>query len=61
MLRPHRFWTGAGSFWRLPKTAEDLYEDLKEPELVLFKGDLNYRKLVGDVSLSFLPNIIYLC
>ncbi|KAK4157548.1 hypothetical protein C8A00DRAFT_40123 [Chaetomidium leptoderma] len=50
VLRPNRVWTGAGSFWRLPGEAGGLVEDLKEGELVVFKGDLNYRKLVGDVA-----------
>jgi hypothetical protein len=50
MMRPNDFWTAAGSYWRLPKTEPDLYEDLKESELVIFKGDLNYRKLTADVS-----------
>jgi uncharacterized protein with ATP-grasp and redox domains len=51
MLRPNRFWTEGGSFWRLPSSDPRLYEDLKESELVIFKGDLNYRKLTADVSL----------
>lgn len=50
VLRPNRVWTGPGSFWRLPAEAKDLVEDLKESELVVFKGDLNYRKLVGDAA-----------
>lgn len=54
VLRPNRFWTEGGSYWRLPATESRLYEDLKESELVVFKGDLNYRKLTGDVRSSFL-------
>jgi uncharacterized protein with ATP-grasp and redox domains len=50
ILRPHAFWTAQGGFWRMPHDAPELFEDLKESELVLFKGDLNYRKLVNDVS-----------
>lgn len=49
-IRPNLFWTSAGSYWRIPGTEVDLYNDLKESELVIFKGDLNYRKLTGDVS-----------
>lgn len=43
-------WIGLGSFWRLFKEVLELVEDLKGSEVVIFKGDLNYRKLVGDVS-----------
>jgi uncharacterized protein with ATP-grasp and redox domains len=50
IMRPNRFWTQPGSFWRLPKVDPELHEDLKTSELVVFKGDLNYRKLTADVS-----------
>lgn len=55
ILRPNRFWTHAGSFWRMPVVAPELVEDLRESELVVFKGDLNYRKLTGDVSTLHVP------
>ena len=54
MLRPNHFWTEGGSYWRLPTSEPRLYEDLKESELVIFKGDLNYRKLTGDVGSRYL-------
>jgi uncharacterized protein with ATP-grasp and redox domains len=53
IIRPHPFWTAGGSYWRMPQVAPDLFEDLKEAELVLFKGDLNYRKLINDVRSQY--------
>lgn len=50
IMRPNRYWTTGGSFWRLPQEAPELYQDLQEAALVIFKGDLNYRKLTADVS-----------
>lgn len=52
VVRPDRFWTTCGSYWRLPYLAPTLFNKFKESELVIFKGDLNYRKLTGDVRLN---------
>jgi damage-control phosphatase, subfamily III len=52
ILRANRFWTEDGSYWRLPTSNPQLFEDLKASNLVIFKGDLNYRKLTADVRVT---------
>ena len=49
VMRGSEVWTGPGSFWRLKAEEPGLWEDLRSSEMVVFKGDLNYRKLTGDV------------
>lgn len=44
------FWTYPHVFKHMESVAPALHADLKASSLVLFKGDLNYRKLVGDLS-----------
>ncbi|PPQ64905.1 hypothetical protein CVT24_008245 [Panaeolus cyanescens] len=45
------FWTTAKPYWDMETEGSEVFEDLKDSGLVVFKvlGDLNYRKLTGDV------------
>lgn len=45
----HPFWTSCENYWVIPEHT-DLYEELKKSDLIIFKGDLNYRKLTGDLE-----------
>ncbi|KAH9393365.1 hypothetical protein TYRP_021878 [Tyrophagus putrescentiae] len=38
---------------QMPTVAADMYGHLCKSDFVLFKGDLNYRKLVGDLNWPF--------
>ncbi|KAH8923330.1 DUF89 domain-containing protein [Atractiella rhizophila] len=42
------FWSGPLPYSDLPTQAPVLLKRLQEADLVVFKGDLNYRKLTGD-------------
>ncbi|GJE89042.1 protein-glutamate O-methyltransferase family protein [Phanerochaete sordida] len=43
------FWTGPWPYWNVRELAPGVWEELRKSSLVIFKGDLNYRKLTGDV------------
>ncbi|SGZ50285.1 CIC11C00000003653 [Sungouiella intermedia] len=45
----HPFWTSCENYWEIPQHS-DLYQELKKSDLIIFKGDLNYRKLTGDLE-----------
>ncbi|KAF3926125.1 hypothetical protein ABW21_db0209596 [Orbilia brochopaga] len=50
-IRTNSFWTLQDPFWSLASDENaDLWNDLKSSELVIYKGDLNYRKLTGDAE-----------
>ncbi|GAA5989901.1 hypothetical protein JCM10908_002369 [Rhodotorula pacifica] len=44
----HAFWISGYTFWALKDEAPDLFLHLSESDLVVFKGDLNHRKLTFD-------------
>lgn len=52
IMRPSEFWTLGCPFWDITKNGKyggnKVWEDLRASKLVIFKGDLNYRKLTGD-------------
>ena len=50
----HKFWTLPHGFDSMQEVAADLYAELSEHcSLLLTKGDLNYRKLMGDLNWPF--------
>ncbi|KAK6756421.1 hypothetical protein RB195_014686 [Necator americanus] len=48
VFRDHRFWTYPQPYCEMKSMAPDLYAQLSEASIIIFKGDLNYRKLVAD-------------
>ncbi|XP_033102506.1 damage-control phosphatase ARMT1-like isoform X2 [Anneissia japonica] len=47
-MESHKFWTTPHSFASMETVSPELYRDLTKSNLLIFKGDLNYRKLVLD-------------
>ncbi|RKO92710.1 hypothetical protein BDK51DRAFT_8225, partial [Blyttiomyces helicus] len=50
VVREEAFWTTPYSFWQMSEVAPGLWADLGTSRLVIFKGDLNYRKMVYDAE-----------
>lgn len=48
MVRDHPFWTTHHPYAHLQHVAPDLHAELTSALLVIFKGDLNYRKIMYD-------------
>uniref|UniRef100_A0A1E1X9W6 Damage-control phosphatase ARMT1 n=1 Tax=Amblyomma aureolatum TaxID=187763 RepID=A0A1E1X9W6_9ACAR len=44
------FWTQSFDYAEMVTRRPDLYKLLQSADLLIFKGDLNYRKLVGDLD-----------
>ncbi|TKR68158.1 hypothetical protein L596_024178 [Steinernema carpocapsae] len=52
-FRTHDFWTYGFPYFKMVEISPDLYADLSSAKLTIFKGDLNYRKLVGDCDWKY--------
>lgn len=53
LIKTDSFWTTDLDYWNIAPSenkyhGDIIYKDLLESDLVIFKGDLNYRKLTGD-------------
>ncbi|KAI1720930.1 protein-glutamate O-methyltransferase [Ditylenchus destructor] len=48
VFKAHHFWTFGYPYCDMEAKSPELYNELKTSSLIIFKGDLNYRKLVGD-------------
>jgi len=46
----HPFWCTGYTYWDLHSEAPDLFLHLSRSDLVIFKGDLNHRKLTYDCA-----------
>ena len=46
----HPFWCTGYTYWDLHSEAPDLFLHLSQSDLVIFKGDLNHRKLTYDCA-----------
>jgi len=52
-IKEEPYWTGPYDFTEMKEKGKDIYAEFSDAKLVIFKGDLNYRKLLGDINLEY--------
>ncbi|XP_012136837.2 damage-control phosphatase ARMT1 isoform X2 [Megachile rotundata] len=52
-IEEESFWTGPYDFADMKEHDPVLYAKLSEAKIAIFKGDLNYRKLVGEINWEY--------
>ncbi|KAL0124160.1 hypothetical protein PUN28_006175 [Cardiocondyla obscurior] len=52
-IKDEPYWTGPYDFRRIIDKGKNIYAEFADAKLVIFKGDLNYRKLLGDVNYPY--------
>ena len=50
VLMDHEFWTSPLALWEMPSELKDYFRD---SDLLISKGDANYRRLLGDLHWDF--------
>ncbi|EZA57634.1 hypothetical protein X777_00734 [Ooceraea biroi] len=52
-IQEEPYWTGPYDFRQMKEKAPLMYDQFSNAKLVIFKGDLNYRKLLGDINFKY--------
>ncbi|XP_012935206.1 damage-control phosphatase ARMT1 [Aplysia californica] len=53
IIEVDNYWTMPNDYAQMEELNPALYQQLSQADLVIFKGDLNYRKLVGDLKWDY--------
>uniref|UniRef100_A0A0B7AYW8 Sugar phosphate phosphatase n=1 Tax=Arion vulgaris TaxID=1028688 RepID=A0A0B7AYW8_9EUPU len=59
VLEVNDFWTMPYDYSQMQERNPSLYDQLSQANFIIFKGDLNYRKLVGDLQWDTTTDFIY--